>query len=137
MLREMARGAARSATISPETEASVFSRIEALAGKAVREKPMLIFSRRTLVAAALVLVLLSGSLGYFVPKLLSGNSQQAVSAALPKQENIFQDLAKPVETRFIASLPIKPKVISEAPRKYDIPDRSFETSKSYEFSKSD
>src|ERR1051325_4684317 len=74
MLRTLAHEATRSATIRPEIEASIFSRVEAMASKASREKPMFIFSRRTAVALALALVLISGSLGYFVPKLFSGNS---------------------------------------------------------------
>src|SRR2546421_10782766 len=60
MLRDLAHEAARSVTISPEIESSLFSRIEALSGNVVREKPLLIFSRRTLVAAVLGLMFLSG-----------------------------------------------------------------------------
>src|SRR5947209_3805247 len=95
MLCELARGSARSAAISPETEASVFSRIEAIAGKAVREKPVIVFSRRTLVAAAVALMLLSASLGYFAPKIFSsGNSATVSQPASPvvTAEKNFSDL---------------------------------------------
>ena len=87
MLRELAHTATTSAVIRPEIESSLFSRIEALAENPVKKKALLVFSRRTAVLAALALVLISGSLGYVVPKLLSGSSQTALTT-LPKAENI-------------------------------------------------
>jgi len=74
MLRELAREATRSVMVSPEVESSLFLRIEALAEQPVRQKAVLLVSRRSVIVAALALVLISGSLGYFVPKLFSNNS---------------------------------------------------------------
>jgi len=101
MLRELAHEATKSVMISPAVEASLFSRVEALAENPVREKAILVFSRRTAILAALALVLISGSLGYVVPKLFSGGSQYALTV-LPKRENIS-----------LGALPSSPDVISE------------------------
>jgi hypothetical protein len=65
--------------VSPEVESSLFARLETLGKGPVRKKGVIIFSRRTAVLVALMLVLISGSLGYIVPKLLSsGTSGQVV-----------------------------------------------------------
>jgi hypothetical protein len=82
MLRELALKATRSVMVNPEVEASIFSRVEVLAGKEPHEKPVFVFSRRTALVAALMLILLSGSLGYFVPKFFSENTQPVVSSPI-------------------------------------------------------
>jgi hypothetical protein len=79
MLREMAHESASAVTISPEIESSLFAKIEALAEKPARKKAVWVFSRRTALVAALALVLISGSLGYLVPRMLSGNNSQQVA----------------------------------------------------------
>jgi hypothetical protein len=123
MLREMAKGAMRSATISPEIESSIFSRIEAMAPNALRQRPMLVFSRRIAAVAALALILISGSLGYFVPKLLSDNSQEISNPVLLKPENIRQSAAT-------SSLKDKINILIEAPAK-EIPVSENKTFKTY------
>ena len=102
MLRTLARQATTSVMVSPEVESSLFSRIKALSEDQVREKAVLIFSRRTAVLAALALVLFSGSLGYFIPKFLSGQSQQTSKNIPPHPENISQTLP-PLHTASILS----------------------------------
>lgn len=90
MLRELAHEATRSVMVSPEVESSLFLRIEALAQKPAKEKAVLIFSRRTVAIAALGLVLISGSLGYLVPKLLSNGSEEQKQGVASTSENISQ-----------------------------------------------
>ncbi len=80
MLRDLAQESTRSVMVSPEVESSLFSRIEALAENPVHEKAILVFSRRTALLAALSLILISGSLGYIIPKFFSDGSQLAVSS---------------------------------------------------------
>ncbi len=84
MLRELAHEATRSVTVSAEVESSLFSRIQALVEEPTLKKSVLVFSRRTAVLTALALMLISGSLGYFVPKLFSsGSSTQIASKNAP------------------------------------------------------
>ncbi|MDP4218800.1 MAG: hypothetical protein Q8916_07005 [Bacteroidota bacterium] len=84
MLRDLAQDATRSVMVSPEVESSLFSRIESLASTQVKQKGILVFSKRTAVLAALALILSSGALGYFVPKFISAGSQEAAEV-LPRR----------------------------------------------------
>ncbi len=88
MLREFAQQATRSVAINPEIESSLLSRIEVLAEKQSSRKAPLIFSRRTAAFAALALVLISGSLGYFIPKLFSNGTSQISQSIIGNTENI-------------------------------------------------
>lgn len=117
MLRGLAHEATRSAAIRPEIESSLFSKIEAIASKPSREKPMFIFSRRTAMALALALILISGSLGYFVPKLFSGNSSETALGTIAKPLEISQAIVPSEPSKEIASLLVE--------------NRSYETHKSY------
>ena len=89
MLRGLAHEATRSVMVRPEIEAQIFSRVEALAGSEQREKAMFVFSRRTAMALALALIY-PGSLGYFVPKLFSGNPQAAIGSKRVMPQEISQ-----------------------------------------------
>jgi hypothetical protein len=122
MLREMARESANAVTISPEIETSLFSRIEALAEKPIREKAVWVFSRRTALVSALALILISGSVGYLVPKLFSGSSQNLQNSR-SDQQNLSSSIIQP--TPQVQSFPnssafhtnlIGISHISEAPR---------------------
>ncbi len=94
MLRDLAQESTRSAMVSPEVESSLFSRIEALAKNPVREKATLVFSRRTAVLGALALILISGSLGYVIPKFFSDGSQKLAVSSQAK-ENMLQAAITP------------------------------------------
>ncbi len=100
MLRELAHEATRSVMVSPEVESSLFSRIEALAEKPIYEKHVFVFSRRMVIAAVAALIVISGSLGYFVPKLLLSNSSSALTAS--GLQNILQKSLLPVAASMTA-----------------------------------
>jgi hypothetical protein len=113
MLRELAHEATSSIMVNPEIETSLFSRIEVLAGIPIREKAVLIFSRRTAVVTALALILISGSFGYLAPKFFSGNSHEAVqSPGQSKNAVKMSSVTSPLDNSLsMIALPTVPSTI--------------------------
>ena len=127
MLRSLAREATHSIMIRPEVEANIFSRVEALAGSQTREKAMFVFSRRTAMALALAIILISGSLGYFVPKIFSGNQQATASNQIIQSHDIVQEppVQSPINSTFA---PKEPSIAYNSNR---LGKSTYRTDKSY------
>jgi hypothetical protein len=122
MLRDLAHEATRSVMVNPEVESSLFSRIEALSEGPIREKAVLVFSRRTAVLAALALVLISGSLGYFIPRLISESTPGSAQNISPRRGDISGTIP------FSHSAPAEPK---ENILKSEISDNNIDVSSSF------
>ncbi|MEI8134999.1 MAG: hypothetical protein WCH46_07990 [bacterium] len=105
-LRETAHSAMNSAVISPSLEASIFAKVEAMASAKSRKKAVMVFSRQSAVVAALAIMLISGSLGYFVPKYISDNKLAQV-AALTQQSpsQLLSTLGKPITNNLTSLIP--------------------------------
>ncbi|MFI5263652.1 MAG: hypothetical protein ACHQM6_03955 [Candidatus Kapaibacterium sp.] len=99
MLRELAHEATRSAVVSSQVESSLFSRIHALAEEPALARPILVFSRRTAVLSLLTIVLISGSLGYLLPKFFSTSPVRFTSTAQ------ITSVAKPVGNPSVGRAP--------------------------------